>query len=108
MTMTTTGTDIGTTLAAFEAAMEAQITDAEKRIETFEAKAKEKRLQAELITISALKAGRQNLEQKLAAFKTQQTANITRTKTEIDVIALALKQSLDELARKLETPIATK
>lgn len=104
MTMKTTGTDIGTTLARFEATMTAQILDAETRIENFEATAKERRLQAELITISALKAGLQNLEQKMAAFKTQQTANITRAKAEIDVIALALKRLLDEFARKLDTP----
>ena len=100
MTTHTTATT-GSTLAAYEARILAQIKDADARIEGFEAKAREKRLQAETTAVAALKVARQNLEEKLRALTTMSDAHIARAKRDIDAAAVALKNGLDEFGRQL-------
>ena len=101
MTTQTTETQTGSTLATYEACILAQIKDADVRIEKFEAKAKEKRLQAETAAVAALKAARQNLEEKLRALTTTSDAHIGRAKADIDAGAIALKNGLDDVGRRL-------
>ncbi len=101
MTTHTAETQTGSTLAAYEARIVAQIKDADGRIEKFEAKAKEKRLQAETTAVAALKVARQNLEEKLRALATTSDAHIARAKMDIDAAAVALKTGLDKFGRRL-------
>lgn len=93
----------GTTLKAFEDKIVAQIQEAETRIEKFEAKAREKRLEAEIAAVNGLKTARQNIERKLKALATTQDAQIVRAKADIDAAAAALETSLDEFGRKFST-----
>ncbi len=101
MTTQTTEKQTGGMLAAYETRILAQIEDADARIERFEAKAKEKRLQAETTAANALKVARQNLEEKLRALATTSDAHVARAKTDIDAAAVALKTGLDEFSRRL-------
>jgi hypothetical protein len=93
----------GTTLEAFEGKIVAQMQEAEARIQQFEAKAREKRLQAEIAAVNGLKTARQNIERKLRALATTQDAQIARAKADIDAAAVTLKTSLDEFGRKFST-----
>ena len=101
MTTQTTETATGSTLATYEARILAQVKDANARIETFEATAKEQRLQAEATAVAALKVARQTLEEKLRALATTSDAHIARAKTDIDAVAVALKTAIDEFGRRL-------
>lgn len=93
----------GTTLEAFQDKIVAQMQAAEARIQQFEAKATEKRLQAEIAAVNGLKTARQNIERKLNDLATTQEAQIARAKADIDAAAAALKTSLDEFGRKFST-----
>jgi acetyl-CoA carboxylase alpha subunit len=90
MTTQATQTETGSTLKAFEAKVLAQMKEAEARIEKFEARAKEKRLQAEVTAVNALKTARQNIEHKLKDLSTMQETQIARAKSDIDAAAAAL------------------
>jgi len=103
MTTNTTETGTGATLAAFEKRIRAEIKEAEARIEKFEAKTKERRLEAETTAVNTLKSARQNLEQKLKELATTQEARVARAKTDIDAAAVGLKTALDDLGRRLST-----
>ena len=103
MATQTTPHGTGTTLRAFEDKIVAQMQEAEARIEQFEAKAREKRLQAEIAAVNGLKTARQNIERKLAELATTQDAQIVRAKADIDAAAAALKTSLDAFGRKVST-----
>ena len=94
---------IGATLEAYEDKIVAQMQEAEAQIEQFEAKAREKRLQAEIAAVNGLKTARQNIERKLNELATTQDAQIARAKADIDAAAAALKTSLDEFRRKFST-----
>jgi hypothetical protein len=102
-TQTTNPAEAQTTpnLADYEKRIVAQIEEAEGRIETFEEKAKGKRLKTEITAIDQLKVARENLQAKLQALATTSQANIVRAKADIDVAAASLKASLDDLGRKL-------
>jgi hypothetical protein len=93
----------GVTLEAFQDKIVAQMQAAEARIQQFEAKATEKRLQAEIAAVNGLKTARQNIERKLNELATTQEAQIARAKADIDAAAAALKTSLDEFGRKFST-----
>jgi predicted negative regulator of RcsB-dependent stress response len=103
MATQTTPHGTGTTLKAFEDKIVAQMQEAEARIEQFEAKAREKRLESETAAVNGLKTARQNIERKLNELATTQEAQIARAKADIDAAAAALKTSLDELGRKFST-----
>jgi predicted negative regulator of RcsB-dependent stress response len=93
----------GATLEAFQNKIVAQMQEAETRIEQFEAKVREKRLEAEIVAVNGLKAARQNIGRTLAELATTQDAQIVRAKANIDAAAAALKTSLDEFGRKSST-----
>ena len=93
----------GATLEAFEEKIVAQMQEAEVRIEQLEAKAREKRLQAEIAAVNGLTAARLNIERKLKELATTQEAQLARVKADIDAAAAALKTSLDEFGRKFST-----
>ena len=96
----TTSHGTGTTLKAFEGKIVAQLQEAEARIEEFEAKARETRLQAEIAAVNGLKTATQNIERKLKDLATTQDAQIVRSKAAIDAAATSLKTSLDDLGRR--------
>jgi hypothetical protein len=103
--MATQDTPRGTraTPEAFQDKIVAQIKEAEARIQQFEGKVREKRLQAEIAAVNGLKAARLNIERKLKDLATTQESQIARAKADIDAAAGALKTSLDEFGRKLST-----
>jgi uncharacterized coiled-coil DUF342 family protein len=102
-TKTTTPAETTTppNLADYEKQIVGQIEAAEARIETFETKAKDNRLTAEIKAIDQLKVAREKLQNKLQSLSTTSQANIVRAKADIDKAAVALKASLDEFGRKL-------
>ena len=103
--MTTQDTPRGTgaTLEAFQNKIVAQMQEVEARIQQFEAKARDKRLQAEIAAVNGLKTARHNIERKPNELATTQKAHIARAKADIDAAAAALKTSLDEFGRKFST-----
>jgi hypothetical protein len=109
-TETTTPAQTATTpnIEDYEKRMVAQIEEAEARIETFETKAKDNRLSAEIKTIDQLKVTRETLQKKLQNLAMTSQANIVKAKADIDSAAASLKASLDDLGRKLATFSAKK
>lgn len=79
----TTRTTTGSSLAAYQERIAGQIKE------------------AEIVAMNAVKAARQNLEEKLQGLTTMQDAHIARAKVDIDAAAAALKTSLDDFGRKL-------
>ena len=100
---TGTPTTAGATLADFEKRIRTQIERAEGLVAKFEAAAKEKRLQAEATTLSAIKTARVNLEQKLKDLAASDTGHVARAKKDIDTAATALKNALDTFEQRLST-----
>lgn len=96
------------TLKAYQDKIAAQIQEAKSTLEQFEAKAKEKKAEAEVATINKLKTAKQNIDQKLQDLKTTNSAHVTQAKAEIDAEVAKFKASMDEIATKLKTHSATK
>ena len=99
---------IGSTLQAYEDKIAAQIRAANTRIDEFEAKAKPRRVQAEITAIKGLKAARQGIERMLVDLKTSRDAQVVRAKTDIDAAIVVFQASLEDFRRTFTTPSAKK
>ncbi len=91
------------TLKAYEDKIKAQIGDAKAKLEQFEAKAKEKRAQAETVAVNQLKAVKENIDRKLKDLETTDASYVARAKSEIDAEVAKFKASIDELGAKFKT-----
>jgi hypothetical protein len=109
-TPTTSNTPEGSsaTLKAYQDKITAQIQEAKSTLEQFEAKAKEKKAEAEITAINKLKTTKQNIDQKLQDLKTTNSAHMTQAKAEIDAEVAKFKASIDEVAAKVKSYSATK
>ena len=94
----------GSALQAYEDKIAAQIHAANTRIDELEAKARPRRVQAEITAISSLKAARQNIERMLVDLKTTRDAQVARGKADIDAAIVAFQASLEDFRRKFTTP----
>ena len=97
MATQTTSHGTGTTLKAFEDKIVAQMQEAEALIEEFEAKAREKRMQAEIAAVNGLKTARQNIERSSKISRRRRTRRSSARRQHRRGCA-ALKTSLDESA----------
>ncbi len=96
------------TLKAYEDKINAQIGEAKAKLEQFEATAKEKKAQAEIVTISSLKTAKENIDRKLQDLKTTHDTHAARAKADIDADVARFEASIDELAAKFTTRSARK
>ncbi|HJZ72856.1 MAG TPA: hypothetical protein VKE51_14020 [Vicinamibacterales bacterium] len=70
---------------AFEEKIKAQVKDAQTILEQFEAKAKEKRTEAEITAaIATLKSAKQDIDRRLHDLNTTHETHVTRAKSEIE------------------------
>jgi hypothetical protein len=95
---------IGSTLQVYEDKIAAQIRAANTRIDEFEAKAKPRRVQAEVAAIDGLKAARQDIERMLVDLKTTGDAQVVRAKADIDKAIVAFQASLEDFRGKFTKP----
>ena len=95
---------IGSTLQAYEDKIATHIRAANTRIDEFEASAKPKRAQAEIVAINGLKAARQGIERMLVDLKTAGDAQAVRAKADIDQAIGTFQASLEDFRRKFTTP----
>ena len=102
-TTTSTSHTASETLKAYEDKIKAQIGDAKVKLEQFEAKAKDKRAQAETAAIDHLKAVKENIDRRLQDLKTTHASSVARAKSEIDAEVAKFKASIDELGAKFKT-----
>jgi hypothetical protein len=73
-----------TTLRAYQEKVRAQIQDGKAKLEQLEAKAKDKRAQAEISAITRLKTAREDIKRKVQDLKTTHDARVARAKAGID------------------------
>ena len=102
--MTTTPT-ASATLRAYEDKVNTEIQETKTKLEQLEAKAKEKRAQAELNAINSLKDTRENIQGKVQDLKTTHASHMARAQTAIDADLAALKSRIEELGATLQTTI---
>jgi uncharacterized coiled-coil DUF342 family protein len=102
--MTTTPT-ASATLRAYEDKVNTQIQESKTKLEQLEAKAKEKRAQAELNAINSLKDTRENIQRKVQDLKTTHENHMARAQTAIDADLAAFKARIEELGATLQTTI---
>jgi division protein CdvB (Snf7/Vps24/ESCRT-III family) len=93
------------TLRAYEDKVNRQIQESKTKLEQLEAKAKEKRAQAELNAINSLKDTRENIQRKVQDLKTTHENHMARAQTAIDADLAAFKARIEELGATLETTI---
>jgi len=96
------------TLKAYQDKITAQLQEAKAKLEQFEAKAKEKKAQAEIDTINSLKTAKQHIDRKLQDLKTTHDSNVTRAKADIAADVARLTGSIEELGTKFKTSSAKK
>jgi len=107
-TTNTASTTHNPTLKAYEEKISAQVQEAKARLEQIEAKAKEKKAQADIAVIGSLKTAKQNIDRKLQDLRTTHDAHVAHAKADIDADVARLKASVDDLATKFKTHSATK
>jgi hypothetical protein len=88
-------------LKLYEEKISAQLQQAKLQLEQFEARAKEKKAQAEIETINALKTKKRQIDKKRQDLQRSGEAKVAQIKAEIDAEAAKLKTSLEQLATKL-------
>jgi hypothetical protein len=84
-------------LKAFEDKVSAQMQDAKTKLDQLEAKAKEKRAQAEIAAVNDLKATREHINQKVQDMKTAHASNVARAKSDINEAVAQFKSALSKL-----------
>jgi hypothetical protein len=92
----------GVLLKAYEDKVSAQIQEVKAKLDQLEAKAKEKRAQAEIDAINKLKNLKQNIGQKVQDLKNTHDSNVTRAKADIDAQIATFKAVITELGDKLK------
>jgi len=90
---------------AFEDKIKAQVAEARVKLDQFEAKAREKRTEAETKTISHLKSAQQEIDRKLKDLKATNTANVEHAKSDIQAHVAKFKVGVDGLATKFKAAI---
>src|SRR5262245_53271535 len=83
-------------LKAYEAKGNTKIQEVKAQVEQFEAKAKERRAQAEITAIGQLRTARENVERKVHDLKTTHENNMARAKADITAEVGRLEASLKE------------
>ena len=101
----TTPPTASATLRAYEDKVNTQIQESKTKLEQLEAKAKEKRAQAELNAINSLKDTRENIQRKVQDLRTTNENQMARAQTAIDADVTAFKARIEELTAKLQTTI---
>jgi hypothetical protein len=96
------------TTKAYEEKISAQLQQTRAQLEELEARAKGKLAQAEIETISHLKAKHQEIEKKRQDLKTSADAKAEQVKAEIDAEMAKFKTSLEQLTTKLKSEVRTK
>jgi hypothetical protein len=96
-------TQTGSTLKAFEDKIKAQVGDAKSKLDQLEARAREKRAEAEATTINGLNATKQNIDRKLQDLKATHDAHVAHAKSDIESDVAKFKASVDELGAKFKT-----
>jgi predicted RNA-binding protein with PIN domain len=85
------------TLRAYQDKISAQVQESKARLQQLEAKAKEKKAQADIATIDTLNTAQEYIDRKVADLKTTHAANISRAKADIDADVATFKASVDRL-----------
>lgn len=108
--MTTANTQQATnpTLKAFQEQISAKVQEAKARLDQVEAKAREKKSEAELAAAVSLKKAKQNIDRKLQELSSTSDAYMARAKAEINADVAAFKASVDEIAAKIKTQATRK
>lgn len=91
------------TTKAYEDKISAELQLAKAQIEEFEARAKGKMAQAEIDTISHLKAKRHEIEKRRQELKASGQAKVEQVKAEIDAEMTKFKNGVEQLATKLRS-----
>ena len=97
-----------TEIKQYEEKVSAQLQQAKSQLEQFEARAREKKAQAEIEAINALKTMRQEIDKKSRNLKTSGGAKAAQLKEEIETDMAKLKASLEEFGTKVKSHAATK
>jgi hypothetical protein len=90
-------------LKAYEDKIRAQVQEGKAKLDHFEAKAKERKADAEITAIDHLKTARQDIDRKLQDLKTTNDAQMARAKADIDADVARFKASIDTLSGKLRS-----
>jgi len=92
----------------YEEKVSAQLQQVKSQLDQLEARAKEKKAQAEIETINTLKTVKQQIDKKRQDLQTSVGAKAAQTKAEIDAELAKLKSSLGQLTMKLKDQAARK
>jgi hypothetical protein len=85
------------TLKAFQEKVTAQMHDAKAKLDELEARAKEKRAQAQLTAVNNLKATREHISKKVQDLKTTHASNVARAKADIDEAVAEFKSAISKV-----------
>jgi hypothetical protein len=99
---------MSTTAKAYEEKIGAQLQQTKAQLDELEARAKGKMAQAEIETISHLKATQQEIEKKRQELKTSGDAKIEQVKSEIDAQIAKLKSSLEQVSTRVKSEVRKK
>jgi len=84
-------------IKAFEDKVSSQMQDAKAKLDQFEAKAKDKRAQAQITAINNLKATHEHISKKVQDLKTTHATNIARAKADINEAVEEFKSAMSKI-----------
>jgi DnaJ-domain-containing protein 1 len=99
-TATPTNAPTSSSLSAFEEKVRAEVEQAKTKLEQFEAKAKERRSEAETATINRVKAAKQDIDRRLRDLKATHDVDVAHAKSDIEAAVAKFKASIAELGAK--------
>jgi cupin superfamily acireductone dioxygenase involved in methionine salvage len=85
--------------------IEARLQQAKAKLDGLEATAKERKAHAEIETIKALRAKRDEIQERLQAFKAVGEAKTSQVKAEIETKVAAFEEEVSKLATKLKAHV---
>jgi len=90
------------TVKAYQDKISAEVQESKARLQQVEAKAKEKKAQADIATIKTLRTAQEYIDRKVADLKTTHAANMSRAKADIDADVATFKASVDRLTASVK------
>jgi len=96
-TTTSTAKPANERLKVYADKVSAQIQEAKARLDQFEAKAKEKRAQAQVTAANNLQTMRDHIGKKVQDLKTTHASNVSRAKSDIDEALATFKAKVKEI-----------